>query len=138
MEHPFRSPFRFTRATLRRMALVAAASLLLGAQENTCAFSLGPNGLCARLHLGSDQDSIRVGQQLRIEVNAEGCGTIGVCPCLTDALASAQWHSTAPGIATVSGDGVVTALSPGQVEIQLVPEPGAGFPMARAALRVTP
>jgi len=114
---------------------VLTASLLLGARNDGCSFSLGPNGLCARLRLGTDRSTLRVGEQLRIEVNADGCTSAAGCPCLDQALAASRWRSAIPATAQVSADGVVRGLKPGVTDILLLPGPDAAWP--RVATRIT-
>lgn len=120
---------RHTRRQLRTVALV----LLLAARGEGCAFSVGPDGLCASLRLEPANAVVGVGETLRIRVNGGAC--LDSCLCDTEPSAAARWRSDAPKVASVDAAGTVTGLGPGTATI--VRDTGSGAKAVRGSMRVT-
>jgi hypothetical protein len=119
---------------LLRRGLLASLLLLTAGREDGCNFTLGPNGLCAALRLDPAEQELRVGDGFRVRINADGCTAATGCPCADSAMASARWQSADATVASVDGNGVVTARTPGSTDIILT---GASGSWQRSRIRVT-
>lgn len=88
--------------------------LLAATQGQNCQATLGPEGLCANLQLSPSQGQLRVGETLLVRVNGDlTCGN-------NRQPAALRWRSTSPKIASVDSAGLVRALVPGQVKIEVL------------------
>jgi Bacterial Ig-like domain (group 2) len=134
--HPVRLPVARRRPI--PAGALALALLLLAAPNRGCSFSIGPNGLCAGLRLDPARSVLRVGQGLRVTINADACSASAGCPCADSALDGARWSSAAPATATVDGTGYVVARRPGTTTIVLVPRSSAAWHRTRIAVTVVP
>lgn len=104
---------------------MAALVLLLAAREDSCAVSLGPDGLCASLRVNPESTRVRVGQSFRVEINADGCTAATGCACTVTAMTDAMWTSDDPMTAVVDSTGLVLGRSPGSTVIRLMAGGGA-------------
>ena len=116
-----------------RRLLLSSLLLLVGARGEGCNFTIGPNGLCATLRLDPEERELRVGDGFRVRINADGCSATTGCACADSAMASARWQSANAAIATVDGNGMVTARTPGSTDIILT---GASGTWQRSRIRV--
>ena len=112
--------------------------LLVAARGDECAFSIGPNGLCASLRLEPSDRTLRVGESFRIRINADACTSAMGCPCADSAAANARWRSDHPETASVDAAGVVRARLPGAASIMIVPEHDRSWRRTRVRVTVLP
>jgi hypothetical protein len=126
-------------ASPHQLLLVALLLLTIAtAKGESCAFSIGPNGLCATLRLDPEAKVLRVGEAFWVRINVDGCSTSVGCPCADSALRTAQWRSEAPEIAVVDSTGRVVGRRPGSAAIVITPAAESSWRRTRVHVTVVP